>query len=61
VSPPKAALLALPPRLVDTFQERMFSLASSRREYSPEFKDEAVGLVVNTGRLRHERGRVASP
>ncbi len=36
-------------------------MASSRREYSPEFKDEAVGLVVNTGRLRHERGRVASP
>ena len=25
-------------------------MASGRREYSPEFKDEAVGLVVNTGR-----------
>jgi transposase len=28
----------------------MFVMGDRRREFSPECKDEAVGLVVNTGR-----------
>jgi transposase len=28
----------------------MFIMGSQRREFSPEYKDEAVKLVVNTGR-----------
>ena len=28
----------------------MFNMARSRREFTPEYKDEAVKLVINTGR-----------
>ena len=37
-------------RRVDTAQERLFIMGNTRREFTPEFKDEAVKLVVNTGR-----------
>jgi transposase-like protein len=36
--------------LVDTSKERMFIIGSKRREFTPEFKGEAVRLVVSTGR-----------
>ena len=36
--------------MVDTSQERMFTMARARREFTPEYKDEAVQLVVTTGR-----------
>jgi transposase len=36
--------------LVDTSKERMFTMGNKRREFTPEFKDEAVKLVINTGR-----------
>ena len=36
--------------MVDTSQERMFTMARSRREFTPEYKDEAVKLVIATGR-----------
>ncbi|TFD00500.1 transposase [Cryobacterium sinapicolor] len=36
--------------MVDTSQERMFIMGNTRREFTPEFKDEAVKLVINTGR-----------
>ena len=36
--------------MVDTSQERMFIMGKTRREFTPEFKDEAVKLVINTGR-----------
>lgn len=36
--------------MVDTSKERMFTMGNRRREFTPEFKDEAVKLVVNTGR-----------
>jgi len=36
--------------MVDTSQERMFTMARARREFTPEYKDEAVKLVVTTGR-----------
>ena len=35
---------------MDTSQERMFTLARTRREFTPECKDEAVKLVLTTGR-----------
>ena len=38
------------PRWVDTSQERMFTMARARRGFTPEYKDEAVKLVVTTGR-----------
>ena len=28
----------------------MFTMGNNRREFTPEFKDEAVKLVINTGR-----------
>ena len=31
--------------MVDTSQERMFTMARARREFTPEYKDEAVKLV----------------
>ena len=35
---------------MDTSQERLFTRARSRREFTPEYTDEAVKLVVTTGR-----------
>jgi len=35
--------------MVDTSQERMFTMARAGREFTPEYKDEAVKLVVATG------------
>ncbi|TFD39906.1 hypothetical protein E3T40_00335 [Cryobacterium sp. TMT1-19] len=35
---------------MDTSQERIFIIENTRREFTPEFKDEAVKLVINTGR-----------
>ena len=35
---------------MDTSQERMFIMGNARREFTPEYKDEAVKLVINTGR-----------
>ena len=35
---------------MDTSQERMFNMGNTRREFTPEYKDEAVKLVINTGR-----------
>ena len=35
---------------MDTLKERMFTIGSRRREFTPEYKDEAVKLVINTGR-----------
>src|SRR5680860_1272836 len=36
--------------MVDTSQERMFIMGNTRREFTPEYKDEAVKLVISTGR-----------
>ena len=36
--------------MVDTSKERMFIMGSKSREFTPEYKDEAVKLVINTGR-----------
>ena len=33
-----------------TSQERMFTMGNTRQEFTPEYKDEAVKLVINTGR-----------
>lgn len=38
------------PRMMDTSFERVFVMARKRREVTPEYKNEAVELVVNTGR-----------
>ena len=37
-------------RLVDTLLARVFIMGGQRREFTPEYKDEAVRLVINTGR-----------
>jgi transposase len=36
--------------LVDTSKERMSIMGNKRRECTPEYKDEAAKLVINTGR-----------
>ena len=33
-----------------TSQERMFNMGNMSREFTPEYKDKAVKLVINTGR-----------
>ena len=35
---------------MDTPQERIFTMGRQRRGFTPEYKDEAVKLVINTGR-----------
>lgn len=35
--------------MVDTSQERTFIRGNTRWGFTPEFKDEAVKLVINTG------------
>jgi transposase-like protein len=32
------------------FSERMFTMAKFRRQVTPEYTDQAVKLVINTGR-----------
>lgn len=36
--------------MVDTSEERMFTRGNARREFAPEFRGEALKLVINTGR-----------
>ena len=49
------------PQRVDTSQERMFTMARSRRKFTPEYEDEAVKLVLTAGRAVATVARELAP